>query len=197
VRRLVRVIFCIVAAASLLLCVAAIGMWVRSHRISERWVWSSVRSPDQRPVTWDVNVWSSSGGVGIYVIVYDDWQVTPVWPPYHDGHAMRMYPYVPVPELAMGRSWSVAGMTIYHEPRRPLVSMDIGESNLTAAQYTLILPYWLMATMTAPLPLLWVRSAVIRRQRRRRQRLGLCSACGYDLRASAGRCPECGADPAR
>jgi hypothetical protein len=57
-------------------------------------------------------------------------------------------------------------------------------------------PYWLLTLATALLPLLWVSGSVQRVMScRRRRRLGLCLTCGYDLRGSAGRCPECGTVP--
>jgi hypothetical protein len=58
----------------------------------------------------------------------------------------------------------------------------------------LIVPYWAPAAgaWAAMIPL-----AVLHRLRRRRlARAGRCIRCGYDLRASPGRCPECGASAA-
>lgn len=55
-------------------------------------------------------------------------------------------------------------------------------------QYTSVgAPCWAVCLVTAILPILWV-------YRRRKQpfRPGLCPTCGYDLRATPDRCPECG-----
>jgi hypothetical protein len=51
-------------------------------------------------------------------------------------------------------------------------------------------PYWALALASAAVPLRWLW---IRRRTERRRRRNLCTACGYDLRAASGRCPECGA----
>ena len=57
----------------------------------------------------------------------------------------------------------------------------------------LTIPYWFLFLATALFPA-WRGVAGLRRfvVSRRRRRNGYCVACGYDLRASSGRCPECG-----
>ena len=52
----------------------------------------------------------------------------------------------------------------------------------------LIVPYWAAVLAASLLPAAWV----LHRRRQRRKHPGLCPACGYDLRATPGRCSECG-----
>ena len=51
------------------------------------------------------------------------------------------------------------------------------------------LPLWCVAAATAVTPLLWVHR---RHRRKLREVTNLCVSCGYDVRATPARCPECG-----
>ena len=65
---------------------------------------------------------------------------------------------------------------------------------VTRTTQQLSFPAWLPAFLTAILPIRWLATPI--RQRRLRKR-GFCPSCGYDLRASTDRCPECGIAPSK
>jgi hypothetical protein len=58
-------------------------------------------------------------------------------------------------------------------------------------------PTWIVASLLAAPAVAW-RATVLHRRRRlnRRRAAGLCIHCGYDLRATPRRCPECGREVA-
>ena len=66
-----------------------------------------------------------------------------------------------------------------------------GPATLLIFDYGYVLvPYWSSIVVCGTLLLLG------RITRRRVPRAGRCASCGYDLRATPGRCPECGTIPA-
>jgi hypothetical protein len=66
-----------------------------------------------------------------------------------------------------------------------------GNMELRGTQTDLRMPEWAAVLMWLPLLIFCLR----RLKKRRDIRKGLCGSCGYDLRATPNRCPECGAIP--
>jgi hypothetical protein len=60
-------------------------------------------------------------------------------------------------------------------------------ANASAMLFTI--PYWALAVVSMIQPARWL---VSRRRSRRWQAQDRCRVCGYDLRATPERCPECG-----
>jgi hypothetical protein len=61
-----------------------------------------------------------------------------------------------------------------------------------ASLQRVMFPAWFGVVAMATLPLFWSFLRFRGHRTRRRLEARLCLSCGYDLRATPGRCPECG-----
>jgi hypothetical protein len=171
-----RVMINTLAATSLLLCLAAAALWVRSYWVADgvSHVLPEGREPmppgeeeDASYVYRDLSATATCGRVQLLWVrtggdALDPSQVG--W----NIEAMAPVPWDPGDTVVKR-----LGFDFYWEAPLKLV----------------ILPLWSVVAVTAPAPAWWV---VATARRRRRERRGLCRRCGYDLRATPGRCPECG-----
>ena len=75
----------------------------------------------------------------------------------------------------------------YFQGHAEWVSPGVGAVEVWFVQ----VPHRSIVLTTLVLPVLWMLTSFLA-MRRRRRRPGYCQTCGYDLRATPGRCPECG-----
>jgi hypothetical protein len=164
-RRLLNVL----TLLSLLLCVAVAVLWVRSYFVNERLNFSP-HGDDERFRRYYAR--SGKGGFAFWIWGRDQ----PHAADYHlTWNHERAYWYPMQASARDGRfsAWNRMGFELRSSP-----------SSLMATA-----PYGSVEGPLLVLPCLYV---VRRLKRRRRSRKGLCPSCGYDLRASRERCPECG-----
>jgi hypothetical protein len=95
---------------------------------------------------------------------------------------------IPMPRIPTGwqsRFFTPHWRELYFLPR---VSLHSPPNNQLSHIY---IPLWIFAVVFAAFPLYRIRR-LLRTYRSGQQRRGLCMKCGYDLRATPDRCPECG-----
>lgn len=151
---------------SLLLCVAAVVLWERSYRRCD--VLIRERGPGDRVTC------SSEFGVMVFEI---EWPrpttIRPGWQ-YFENPLPRRF----------GKS-GLLGFAAYEGAARHYILLP------PTVLWGVAAPHWFLFILTAMPPALWLA----RRHgwlERRRHAAGRCVHCGYDLRASRERCPECG-----
>ncbi len=86
----------------------------------------------------------------------------------------------------IGQTTSIQADMLQLRGRR--AAQTISRPRITFSNGRAAVPTWPLLPVCLILPVLWWR----RHQRQLRLAHGLCPHCGYDLRASPDRCPECG-----
>ncbi len=187
------------AILSLLLCLGMIVLWVRSYWVVERFELNHYEAAGNGYRSNEIHVWSSSG-----VLMIDGKQQSDWFPPKHQfmvddfrrQHPRRWeYGWVRTDftSIRLGQSgppsvWTRLGFWLW----RTASQARGRDSNSDYGAYVLALPHWCPLGMGMILPALRGRSWLKQWHLRRRARRGLCITCGYDLRATPARCPECG-----
>jgi hypothetical protein len=165
-----RRLFTLLSALSLLLCLAAVVMWVRSHAgvqtilVESRPGQLLLVGVDAPPKT----VRESREGESLEEFLAG----LAHWNPPREQYLLGFY-------LARGGS----GTHVWAP----------GQSYTLQYFWVVGVPYWALVLLSLIAPAWW---AWRRRAAARRARANACVNCGYDLRATPGRCPECGTVPA-
>lgn len=125
--------------------------------------------------------WFAVGGI-VYLLVNDRTLNPPptVPPDYYHHAAIDPFPGVIPPPTTLGFRAS-RSLRTWREP-------GTGRRIRSRIEW-LAVPLWLPALLLSLPP---VARLARRTRRHHRSATGHCATCGYDLRASKGRCPECG-----
>jgi hypothetical protein len=170
-KRLLRNCYRIAAVASLVLMLAMNALWVRSYRVSHFLGWSG------NPHSY--GILSISGVLRAERFNYFD---KPGWDYVHYKTPPKgVWGEVAARDRSGGffKQFGFASSRVdYHSDGKQV-------------RQAIYLPHWSLVLLFALLPALrWLPQLF-----RRRHGPGLCAVCGYDLRATPDRCPECGTIP--
>ena len=159
----------LLTALSLLLCVAAAVLWVRSYLVADILVspHGKVMVASEKGLIALIGFWHPSG-----------------WAAERHPQGWRWQRGKFSVTVMLARKFAFKGRL------RQWLPVAFSRDNVGATEArTAVLRHGLLVVLTAFLPALQFTG---RWRRGRWQATGLCPTCGYDLRATPERCPECG-----
>ncbi|HZL38593.1 MAG TPA: zinc ribbon domain-containing protein [Tepidisphaeraceae bacterium] len=189
----------ILTSLSLLLCIGTAVMWIRSEYVSESLGWKAPYS--QPPTVWKMRaIGSEKGEVTLFWIDED-------CPPLlaseraawlRSNAHMRLLPVgwqYHRPVYFPSATNDLAGFGFLHDRGGNGQRFSGARMYSTHNERNIVaVPYWFLAALSSVEPVYWVLTRMRARKREMANRDGFCSACGYDLRATPERCPECGTE---
>jgi hypothetical protein len=171
---------------SLLLCVAVCVLWARSYRVADAVSWWQG--------SWHHGALSASGQISLRQVRWDDG--SPFRGEPHDGVRYGRIAPEPASQTDFGYARLAGLRRHWHGLGFRWMISDGGSGVLprglpftSVPTRDVAISHWLPALLSSLLPARWLARRLLRR---RRARAGLCPRCGYDLRETRDRCPECG-----
>lgn len=172
------------AAMSMLLCLAMAGLWIRSYF---RFDVFEVRHSVVTPLEIQCSAFHLCLSKGAF-------QYQNSWYEIADAHFVSHMLSSGGPAWIYSHS-TVKGVLYFPPPNGSVLGIayaSIPASPGHVAQTDVRLPYWVLLAAFACGPVVWLVTMRRRRLQIQRQAQGRCLTCGYDLRATPDRCPECG-----
>ena len=121
----------------------------------------------------------------------EDWERVPKGQWNYFYHSLNLDEAGPTQQWSLGAAWGSKGYVQVGGWKQKI--WDARQSDEPGYLRSVAVAIWPLALATGALPAWWTVLWALRyRIERRRRREGLCKRCGYDLRASPERCPECG-----
>jgi len=154
-----------------LLCLAVCGLWLRGHWRGDQF-WYPLGEGQ-------ICAYSNRGCVLVEVDNFPTGLQPPAW---------EIFDSVAAPVTAESFAGFVGGAGRWSVRLLGFALGEFSAGSLPVRYRVAVIPYWFLALLFAAAPIHWAR--VLRLWRRHGG--GHCRACGYDLRATPGRCPECG-----
>ncbi|MGE5611596.1 MAG: hypothetical protein ACM359_20265 [Bacillota bacterium] len=181
-----------VSAISLVLCIGAALLWVRSYWAADNIEWS-VSQKYGRLYTHNGHIWvhqsqlyRADGNPGFFSSRFSYQTTQPATAAKEERELIRELEFNSRMRGTFVRK-NHLGVQYMCYGRPPI------KYSTTPFTSYLSLPLWPFPLILAVIPTLHLSSLLYRRFRSRHRRSrGLCPTCGYDLRASQDRCPECG-----